>query len=55
MGKNDREIKLPTFVGEKVLTDICKNEHCYWHSLTMVVYVGFFNVSLIQFPITSNL
>jgi hypothetical protein len=28
---------------------------CYWHSLTVVGYVGFFNESLIQFPITSNL
>jgi hypothetical protein len=27
----------------------------YWHSLTIVGYVGSFNVSLLQFPIASNL
>jgi hypothetical protein len=28
---------------------------CYRHSPTIVGFVGYFNVSLIQFPITSNL
>jgi hypothetical protein len=27
---------------------------CYWHSLTIVGYMGSFNVSLNQFSITSN-